>query len=60
MHFVLPAQFRPVRHGLRNLYSLSSERFWFALATIAGLVLAAELVELIMLMNLPQVEMLGM
>ncbi|MCB1388852.1 MAG: hypothetical protein KDK12_06880 [Rhodobacteraceae bacterium] len=55
MHLVLPAT-----QGLRSLYALSSERLWFALATLGGLVLAGELVEIILLMNLPPVEMLGM
>ena len=35
MHLVLPAT-----QGLRSLYALSSERLWFALATLGGLVLA--------------------
>ncbi len=60
MHLADSFHFRPVNSGLRNLYALSSERFWFALATIAGLVLAGELVELFMIMNLPEVQMLGM
>lgn len=55
MHLVLPAT-----KGFRQLYALSSERLWFALATIAGLILAGELVELILLMNVPQIEMLGL
>jgi hypothetical protein len=55
MHLVLPAT-----RGLRNLYALSSERLWFALATVVGLVVAAELVEVILLLNVPPVEMLGL
>lgn len=55
MHLVLPAT-----KGLRLIYWLESERFWFALATIGGLVLAGEVVELILLMNVPPVEMPGL
>ena len=51
MHLVLPAT-----QGLRSLYALSSERLWFALATLGGLVLAGELVEIILLMNLRSEE----
>ncbi|MCW1932776.1 hypothetical protein [Pararhodobacter zhoushanensis] len=51
MHLVLPAA-----QGLRTLYALSSERLWFSLAVVAGLVLAAELAELILLLNAPMIE----
>lgn len=54
MSFLVPAA-----RGLRNLYALSSEQIWFLLAVLAGLILAAELVEVILLMNLPAVEQIG-
>lgn len=47
MHLVVPAA-----RSLRTLYSLSSERFWFALAVLLGLVVAGELVEMILLWGL--------
>lgn len=55
MHLVLPAT-----RSLRNLYALSSDRFWFILATVAGLIAAGEVVELLLMQNLPPVDMLGL
>lgn len=51
MHIVLPAA-----RGLRTLYSLSSDRLWFALAVVAGLILAGELVQLILSTGAPIIE----
>lgn len=51
MDFVLPAA-----QGLRTLYALSIDRLWFALAVIAGLMLAAELAEVVWAMQTPAVE----
>lgn len=48
MQLVLPAT-----RGLRTVYALSSERLWIALAIIAGLILATELVEMILLQGVP-------
>ena len=49
----------PAAQGLRTIYHLSSERLWFALAVVAGLVIAAELVELILLQRVPIPEGFG-
>ena len=54
MNLVLPAA-----QGLRTLYMLSSERLWFALAVVAGLVIAAEVAELILLLKTPVIEPLA-
>ncbi|WP_165814447.1 hypothetical protein [Pararhodobacter oceanensis] len=51
MDYVLPAA-----RGLRTLYALSIDRLWFALAVIAGLMIAAELAELFWAMQAPSVE----
>lgn len=40
MHLVVPAV-----HSVRTLYALNSDRVWFALAVIAGLIVAAELAQ---------------
>jgi hypothetical protein len=48
MHHVYPAA-----RGLRTLYALSSDRLWFALAVAAGLVLAVEVGELLILSQMP-------
>ncbi|GAB1379983.1 hypothetical protein [Pararhodobacter aggregans] len=55
MNLVLPAT-----RSLRNLYALSSDRLWFLLATVAGLVVAGELVEILLTHNLPSMEILGL
>ncbi|MCB1360211.1 MAG: hypothetical protein H6899_04915 [Rhodobacter sp.] len=39
--------------SLRALYAISSERLWFGLAVLAGLVLAGELVEAILILSTP-------
>ncbi len=54
MHLVLPTA-----QSLRSLYALSSERLWFTLAVIGGLILAGELVEMLLLLNVAPVETLG-
>jgi len=54
MNHVLPAV-----HGLRALYSLSSEKLWFALAVAGGLILAGELVEIFLLHNAPSMDLMG-
>lgn len=46
----------PAARQLRTLYSLSSERLWFTLAVVAGLILAVEIVELILLHDLPELR----
>jgi hypothetical protein len=54
MHLVIPAA-----RSLRTLYSLSSERFWFALAVLLGLIVAGELVELILLWGIGELPVPG-
>ena len=50
----------PKARGLRMLFNLASDQVWFALAVAAGLIAAAELTELILLMNAPAYVPLGM
>ncbi|MCA0205101.1 hypothetical protein [Pararhodobacter sp.] len=49
----------PATRSLRNLYALSSDRLWFLLATVIGLAVAGELVEILLLQDSPPIELLG-
>ena len=55
MSQVLPA----AAQSLRSLYRLGSDRLWFALAVLAGLILAGELVSLLAFPVLPAPELLS-
>ena len=54
MNYVLPAA-----KGLRNLYTLSSDRVWFALATIGGLLLAEKAIDALMTHSMQELHLLG-
>ncbi|WP_168192195.1 hypothetical protein [Pararhodobacter marinus] len=54
MHYVLPAA-----QSLRNLYALSSERVWFALATIGGLLLAEKAISALLTLGAPELHLMG-
>lgn len=51
MHFINPAT-----RGLRTLFELGSDRFWFAFMVILGLFLASWLGELVVSSMIPPVQ----
>ena len=55
MSQVLPA----AAQSLRSLYRLGSDRLWFGLAVLTGLILAGEIVSLLAYQTVPAPELLS-